>query len=465
MKLSKLALGYIAFIIIVLGACKEDEAIDPAVRTMEITATSAASVMVRGSIDEVGTYNVLDYGVEYNSSQKKSLGNRPTKGSFETEITISTENYNSYFFARAYLTNEKGTVYGESIQVTFPQIKVTNTAPLTGKAGDRITITGSNFSSSPQDNKVLFNDTPATVVESTNSKLVVEVPQNITNTYYYYGIRITVRVGSQYITATETFKVLPTVNDFSPKSGNVGTLVTLTGNNFSGSTFNIMINGSSASINNTTNTSVSFYIPNGIKQEKLKIDFVSNGVTTTLPGEFTILAPEITSFTPKKGIGGSLVTITGKNFMGTTQYYGNEAVKVKLGDISCPVQSANATEIKFSVPKEIAIGTHTLSVTTPVHTINASEQFTLASPKITSLSPTTAMRGTYLTINGENFGSTQYSYETTVLLGTTAVTIYSWTETTIRVYIPTNMTLGTYKVTVNNGGQSATSADSVIITN
>ncbi len=469
MKILKLVL-YLLTISFVFYSCNdEDKDVDPSVKTVAVTATSASTVLARGNIEEIGSYNVVDYGFEYSTdgtTQKISLGNKPNKGTFESEISASSSYYNYGINVKAYLINDKGTVYGENIQTTFPTLAITSIAPLAGKAGDRITIMGTNFSTKTQDNKVSFNETIANVVEASSSKLVVEVPNNINNSsYYYYGVRVTVKVGNQSIVATEYFKLTPTVTDFSPKSGTVGTLVTLNGNNFSGASFSILVGGISVSTAGVTNNNVTFYIPSGVKQEKLKIDFVFNGITTSLPGEFSLLAPEITNYSPKTGIGGSLITVTGNNFTGSSSgYYGYESVKIKLGTVECPIQSYTPTEIKFTVPKELAIGYHTLSVITPVFTVTSPDQFTLSSPKINSLSPTSAIRGTYVTINGENFGANQYN-EATVLVGTTSVSIYSWTETTIKIYITTYMSLGSYKVTVNAGGQSVTSTDNLTITN
>lgn len=72
-----------------------------------------------------------------------------------------------------------------------------------------------------------------------------------------------------------------------------------------------------------------------------------------------------------------------------------------------------------------------------------------SSPTITSISPTSAEIADVITITGSNFGSTQGSSYVTIN-GKVATVYQSWSNTQIKVIVPSGGTLGTGKVSVTN---------------
>src|SRR5215831_15566203 len=74
--------------------------------------------------------------------------------------------------------------------------------------------------------------------------------------------------------------------------------------------------------------------------------------------------------------------------------------------------------------------------------------FAFAAPSINSLSPTSGTTGTLVTITGTGFGSSQGS-STVKFNGTIAtVTSGNWTDTSIKVNVPSGATTGNVVVTV-----------------
>jgi hypothetical protein len=460
------------FLITLFLGCEDEKDIDPEVETLSVTAISASSFLAKGNIKEYGNLPVTEYGFSYSTGQIIDpygsyggtlfpVGYTPVDKAFQKEFSIPANTYvSNYLDIRAYIKNERGTVYGKSITVTLPQLTISSVIPLSGKVGDQITINGSDFSTALADTKVTFNGISANVISATNTKLIVQVPSGITNSYYGNYIVIVVKTAGKEITATNDFRILPSVTGFDPQSGTFGTLVTISGSNFYGYSSTINIGGLTVYPNNTSSNSITFTIPSNITTEKSKIVLYISDLKYDLAGDFTILPPEITSISPVSGIGGSIITVTGKNF--NNNNYSNN--KLKLGSTELSLQYSTSTTLKAMVPKELAKGNYPVSVSTGVHTVVAANEFVLSSPQISSFAPLSAIKGTYVTINGSNFGSASYySSDNSVLFGATTVSVYSWSENAIVVYIPLSIASGTVKITVNAWGNTVTSTDSFTI--
>lgn len=57
-----------------------------------------------------------------------------------------------------------------------PAVLISDVTPISGQPGTMVTITGSNFSTSPETNKVSFHGVSAEVVQATSTELVVRAP-------------------------------------------------------------------------------------------------------------------------------------------------------------------------------------------------------------------------------------------------------------------------------------------------
>lgn len=93
------------------------------------------------------------------------------------------------------------------IQPIIPTI--TSIDPITGKIGSTVTITGTDFSTTPMENEVRFNGTQATVTESTATTITTTVPAGATTG----NVTVTRDEASNGIlfTVTESFTVTATI--------------------------------------------------------------------------------------------------------------------------------------------------------------------------------------------------------------------------------------------------------------
>ncbi len=465
-KISVLFFG----LLFVAFSCDDEDPVYPKVETVEITSVSASNFLVKGNILSTGDAQVLEYGFTYSTNSTPDIfqgnkvvaGNTAVTGPFEKTISLQAPGTSGGYtvFVRAFLTNQKGTVYGVVKEFTVPPLVVTSVSPLVARTGDEITINGTNFSANADENTVTFNDVTAEILETSVTQLVVKVPPGVIFPLYQESNSVYVTTGGQTVEATENFRILPTVTDFSPKTGTFGTTITITGSDFYPFETSLRIGGINASASEVTQTSVTFSVPSEVTSPNLDIELISFTDVIDVPGQFTIAVPQITSVTPISGIGGTRVTITGTGFNTGTFNFTNNTVK--FGTTEATAFGTQQDEIIAYVPKGLAVGLYTVSVFTGIHTVNYATKFTLTSPAITGFTPTSGIAGTYVTITGTNFGT--YDNLNSVLFGSDMVELYSWDETSIIVYIPIGTPSGTVKITVNASGQSVTStADFTIL--
>ncbi|MFQ5638143.1 MAG: DNRLRE domain-containing protein [bacterium] len=157
--------------------------------------------------------------------------------------------------------------------------------------------------------------------------------------------------------------------------------------------------------------------------------------------------PAVTAFTPKSGLPGSQVTITGVDFSGTTV--------VQFNGESAAFSVVSNTQINATVPNAATSGV--ISVTTPAGTATSATDFTVepspaAPPVIASFSPNSGAVGMQVTLSGSHFDGT-----TAVTFNAVAATIFSvQSGSTLLATVPNAATSGAISVTTPAG--TATSA-------
>jgi hypothetical protein len=257
------------------------------------------------------------------------------------------------------------------------------------------------------------------------------------------------------------FAVAPTITGFTPSSGPVGCVVTITGTNFDNPAvtdveFN---NTNAANFTIVSATQIRAEVDTGTTTGKIEVD---NGVVAASATDFTIAspgtcAPTITSFTPLCGPVGTSVSITGTNLLDAS----DSAGAVTFNTTSALAASVvSATQITASVPSGATTGKVKVDTgVAPVATSTADFTVAATCATITSFTPTSGPVGTVVTIIGTGFtGATAVSFNN---VAATSFTVNSATQITATV--PTGATTGKIRVTVG-GGTVASTADFVVST-
>jgi len=195
-----------------------------------------------------------------------------------------------------------------------------------------------------------------------------------------------------------TFPSSVLIGDFSPKSGGPGTVVTITGSGFTGATAVRFggVNAASYTINSAS--SITATLAAGATGT---IDVVTPLGTGTSDSTFTVIGPPtITAFTPLGGPPGTVVTLTGTNFVNVS--------RVRFRDFSGFIPASaftvlSPTQIQVTVPLG---GVGLIQVTATGGTVLSTSPFLpVAPPRITSFSPTSGRGGTLVTILGTDLSS------------------------------------------------------------
>ena len=262
---------------------------------------------------------------------------------------------------------------------------VSSFSPTEGVVDTEVTITGVNFSATPSENDLRFGGMMAAdPTSASTTSLVVLVPS---------GARtgsISVAVGGQTGTSSESFTVTgtvpapepPVVSSFSPLEGEVGTSVTITGDNFSAtpSENDLRFGGvMAADPTSASTTSLTVLVPSGARTGSISV--AVGGQTGTSSENFTVTAPApapeppvVSSFSPLEGEVGTSVTITGENFSETPSE--NE---VRFGGVMAAAPtSASATSLTILVPSGARTGS--ISVAVGGQTGTSSTDFTVTAP-------------------------------------------------------------------------------------
>jgi hypothetical protein len=146
------------------------------------------------------------------------------------------------------------------VTIPFPPT-VASVNPVMGPVNTVVTITGTNFSTTPTDNTVKFNGVAATVSSATATSITVTAPAAGTTG------KITVSTANGMGTGPVfTYVVVlppPTVTAISPVSGGAATVVTITGTNFktTASDNTVKFNGVAATVQTATATTLTVLSP------------------------------------------------------------------------------------------------------------------------------------------------------------------------------------------------------------
>jgi RHS repeat-associated protein len=253
-----------------------------------VAAPSITSLSITtGAVGAAVTITGTNFGSSQGSSTVKFNGTAATVTSWSaTSIGVTVPSGattgNVVVFASGVNSN------GSSFTVVAAP-SITSLSITTGAVGAAVTITGTNFGSSQGSGTVSFNGTAASVTSWSATSIGVTVPSGATT-----GNVVVFASGVNSNGVNFTVLPTPSITSLSPASGNVGTLVTVTGTNFGSpqGTSTVTFNGTTATPTSWSATSIVTPVPAGAQTGNVVVTVsgvASNGSSFTvfvLPGSW-----------------------------------------------------------------------------------------------------------------------------------------------------------------------------------
>jgi Bacterial Ig-like domain (group 2)/IPT/TIG domain/Beta-propeller repeat/Kelch motif/Galactose oxidase, central domain len=297
-----------------------------------------------------------------------------------------------------------------------------------------------------------FNDSSTQVLASATWSSSDNTLATVTNDWTNRGGAFAVGAGSPTISActgsicgstsiTVTAAQL-SISGLVPASGSVNTPVTISGTAFGTTQGNstVTFNGAPATVSSWSPTGIVATVPSSATSGNVIVTVSgtnSNGALFNITS-----APVITGVSPSLGVAGTSVTITGSNFGGS-----QSANSVTFNGVVATPSVWTDGSITTTVPSAATTGNVIVHVSGV-----ASNGAGFSVPSITYIAPQSGPPGVLVTIVGSGFGVTQGSG--VVSIGSTAMSILSWSDTQILAAVGANTTSGT--LTVQQGSLSLT---------
>ena len=325
---------------------------------------------------------------------------------------------------------------------------VTSVTPSKGSTagGTSVVVKGTNFTTVTA---VKFGSTTATSFTRNSSTQITAVTPPGTGKV---TVTITTRFGSGALSAAFSYVPPPTVTRVTPSRGPTaaGTVVTITGTNFTTVTSVTFGTAGATAITRKSSTQLTVHAPAGTAGQVVNVSVSAAGGTGSLANAYTYVGPPtISGITPTKGpkSGGTLVTVTGTNLTTVTSVtFGTRAATT--------VTSSTPGQVTVRDPASTTLTTVGVSVTAIGGSVTKTRAFTYVNgPSITSVTPTKgpAAGGTTVIIKGSNFTTV-----TAVKFGTSTATSFTRNSTRqlTAVDSPGNGTVAV-TVTTKYGGSTA----------
>jgi len=333
-------------------------------------------------------------------------------------------------------------------------LSITGLSPTSGPAGLPVTITGLNFGTSQGTSTVSLNGTSATVTLWTDTAITALVPSGATTGTFAVTVN-----GETANTATFSITALPS----GWSDGDVGSVGVAGSASYANGTFTVK--GSGTCICSTADAMhVVYQSLSGDGTIVARVASSSGGqagimIRETLNANATDAFVDYQSsyidFYQRASTGGSTSLVSGGQlYVGSLPYWvelvrsGNTFTAytsvngvywTQLGSQSITMATNVYVGLAVSSQNNSSLATDTLD------SVSLSSTATPA-PAITSLSATTGAVGSQITINGSGFGASQGS--SLVTLNATAVSVNSWSSSSIAVTIPSGATSGYLMVSV-----------------
>jgi hypothetical protein len=404
-----------------------------------ITSFSPASASVGASVSIIGSNfstTASENTVSFNGA------NAAVTAATDTQLTVTVPLLATTGKITVKVGSQTASSTSDFVFVLPLAPTIASFSPTTGTVNVEVTITGTNFRTTANQNQVSFNGTAATITSATATQIVTKVPSGATTG------KITVQIGTQTATSANDFVFVPPppapiITSFAPASGAIGATVTITGLNFRTvlSENTVKFNSVAATVTAATATQLTVTVPSGATTGKITLEVGAQTATST--NDFVVIVippPAITGFTPPSGQLGTEVSINGSNF-------GTSGAIVRFNGVAASQITLHWDNLLRAI---VPTGATTGKITVQVGAVTATSatDFTvtaITAPVITSFSPLSGLPGTWVRISGSNFSASNNK----VFFNGVEASVDPSSNTEITAYLPQGATTGKISVEAN----------------
>lgn len=332
-----------------------------------------------------------------------------------------------------------------------PAPEISSFSPPSGPTGTSVTIHGKYFTGA---SSVKFNGKEAEF-SAVNSETILAIVPPEAGTG---PITVTAPGGVVISKASFTFEITPpnkkppVISEFTPAKGAVGTVVTISGKNFTGVT-TVAFNGKTAVFTIINDETITATVPAEADTGPIQITNAAGAVTSK--ENFVVEQPQpgktppiVNSFTPEKGSTGTSVTVKGKYFSNTSE--------VSINGKPATFTIVDDETLTVTVPDNA--GTGLIRVTNGDGSATSATQFVYEVPVVekyppvlSGFSPAKGIEGTVVTLTGKYFTGV-----TEVTINGKSLEFTVVNDETITVVIPKD--LGTGPILITNADGTVSSA-------
>ena len=334
-------------------------------------------------------------------------------------------------------------------RITSPQI--TSISPSRVRYNQVVTIRGTAFGANRGTSRVVFHGgkspSSSQYVSWSNTQIQVRVPSGARTG----NVQVVTTNGSDTARLTVTS---PWISGVSPGTARSNSVVTVSGENFGSSRGSSSVRiGSTAitSFSSWTSRSIRFRVPRNTPPGNLTVR-TAEGTSNSI--RLNVTSPYLTSISPTRIKTGNRLTLAGGNFGSRrgTGYVVFGSVRASTSDYV----SWSDRRIVVKVPNRAQTGN--VQVTTSNGT-SGTKRLTIESrgPQITSISPNRVQYSQVVTIRGTAFGANRGTSRV-VFFGSgiaSASQYVSWSDTQIRVRVPSGTRTGDLQVVTSGGSDTA----------
>ena len=339
--------------------CDEDEVTSrnyPRLKTLPVTNITSEGAKFNAEIKFRGDFEVINYGFVWSESENPTIESSDRviyseniqldKFSEMIETTLKEE---VSYFVRGFVETNDFIVYGENVDFLSLGSKapiLQSLIPNVGNARDTISVTGRNFSYLNEKNAIFFNDFPGKIIVSSDTSIMVVVPDELLVKNSLVSAYVIGNKASQKLKFTQ---LPPNIISFIPNKASTRELIKIYGENFGISTDanKVFFDGLEATIINANQEYLEVEVPSGIPlNSNLKI--VASEQESISSETFEILTPNLNALSPNKATVNKEITLTGNNF---SPLEGDN--EVQFNGITANILSNSKTTLRVTVPSGI----------------------------------------------------------------------------------------------------------------